>query len=157
MALREASFNRKGGKHDHSVYLTKTLRRDLSSLLAIRESTDAEHYLVAGRNDQTPMSARNLQQRVKAWAKEAGLAHLDITPHYFRHTAAMNLLRHSSAREPLRVVKSALGHRNINSTSIYTEASREEVAEAMNAADQGRQPRITLAQLRREYQRRTAA
>ena len=149
--------NRKGGKRDHSVYLTKTLRRDLSSLLAIRESIDAEHYLVAGRNDQTPMSARNLQQRVKAWAKEAGLAHLDITPHYFRHTAAMNLLRHSSAREPLRVVKSALGHRNINSTSIYTEASREEVAEAMNAADQGRQPRITLAQLRREYQRRTAA
>lgn len=146
--------NRKGGKRDHSVYLTKTLRRDLINLLSIRASAEPEHYLVAGRADQTPMSARNLQQRVKEWAKEAGLAHLNITPHFFRHTAAMNLLRHSTAREPLRVVKSALGHLNINTTSIYTEASREEVAEAMNAADRTAQPRITLPQLRRQYQQR---
>lgn len=140
--------NRKGGKHDHSVYLTKSLRIALTNLIDIRDSFNAEHYLIAGRTDQEPMSTRNMQQRVKSWANHAGLSHLNVTPHFFRHTMAMNLIRNSSAKEPLRIVKSALGHRNINTTAIYTAATREEVAEAMEEADNVTPNRITLAQLR---------
>ena len=51
--------NRKGGKRDHSVYLTKGLRLDLIQLLELRGSYEPEHYLIAGRIDQEPMSARN--------------------------------------------------------------------------------------------------
>ena len=140
--------NRKGGKHDHSVYLTKSLRVALINLIDIRGSFNAEHYLIAGRTDQEPMSTRNMQQRVKSWANQAGLSHLNVTPHFFRHTMAMNLIRNSSAKEPLRIVKSALGHRNINTTAIYTAATREEVAEAMEEADNVTPNRITLARLR---------
>ena len=148
--------NRKGGKHDHSVYLTKSLRVAITHLISIRGSFDPQHYLIAGRTDQEPMSCRNMQQRVKAWAAQAGLAHLNVTPHFFRHTLAMNLIRNSSAKEPLRIVKAALGHRNINTTAIYTAATREEVAEALEEADSVPPGRITRAQLRafhRERQR----
>lgn len=109
--------NRKGGKRDHSVYLTKGLRLDLIQLLELRGSYEPEHYLIAGRIDQEPMSARNMQLRVKDWAAQAGLGHLKVTPHFFRHTHAMNIIRNSTAREPLRIVKAALGHRNINTAA----------------------------------------
>lgn len=148
--------NRKGGKRDHSVYITKTLRTALVNLIGMRQTDNPAHYLVSGRTDHEPMSARNMQLRVKNWAALAGLAHLNVTPHFFRHTLAMNLLRNSTAREPLRVVKSVLGHRSINTTAIYTEASREEVAAAMDSIDNTPKSRITLAQLRRNYERRSA-
>lgn len=146
--------NRKGGKRDHSIYLTQSLRRDLTQLLTIRGSRDPQHYLVAGRVDQEPMSARNMQLRVKSWAEQAGLGHLKVTPHFFRHTHAMNIMRGSTAKEPLRIIKAALGHRNINTTAIYTAASREEVAAALNEIDGINRPRTTLAQLRRAHRQR---
>ena len=149
------SVNKKTGKvtkRDHSVYLTKGLRLDLIQLLELRGSYEPEHYLIAGRIDQEPMSARNMQLRVKDWAAQAGLGHLKVTPHFFRHTHAMNIIRNSTAREPLRIVKAALGHRNINTTAIYTEASREEVAAALDEIDTAPRGRITKAQLRRAHQ-----
>lgn len=141
--------NRKGKKKDHSIYLTKTLRQAFINLLSIRESDNPDHYLVAGRQEDEPMSARNVQKRVKSWSNEAGLGHLKVTPHFFRHTHAMNILRNSTAKEPLRIIKAALGHRNLNTTSIYTEASREEVNAALDEADfKFPQPRVTLSTLR---------
>lgn len=148
--------HRKGGKRDHSVYLTKSLRIDLAHLLTMRGSDNPKHYLIAGRLDQQPMSARNVQQRVQEWANVAGLSHLHVTPHFFRHTHAMNIVRNSTAREPLRIVKAALGHRNINTTSIYTEASREEVDAALDEIDVQPKRRTTLSTLRQQYSRREA-
>lgn len=144
--------NRKGGKRDHSIYLTKSLKTALIHLIDIRGSHVPEHFLIAGRVDQEPMSCRNLQLRVKDWAAAAGLSHLKVTPHFFRHTHAMNIVRNSTAKEPLRIVKAALGHRNINTTAIYTEASREEVAAALDEIDTAPRGRITKAQLRRAHQ-----
>lgn len=140
--------NRKGKKQDHSIYLTKSLRMALINLLSIRESNNSEHYLISGRTDDNPMCSRNLQKRVKKWAEEAGLKHLNITPHFFRHTLAMNILRRTTAKEPLRIIKSALGHRNINTTSIYTEASREDVVAALEETDSPRPNRVTISTLR---------
>ena len=143
--------HRKGGKSDHSVYLTKSLRIDLANLLGMRGSDEPEHYLVAGRNDDMPMSARNLQRRLQAWANDAGLRHLQVTPHFLRHTHAMNILRSSTAKEPLRIIKAALGHRNLNTTSIYTEASREEVQAALDEIDQQPAKRTTISTLRHQH------
>lgn len=146
--------NRKGKKRDHRVYLTKTFRQVLTQLIEIRESYNPNHYLIAGRYDEEPMCSRNMQKRIKMWAKESGLDYLKVTPHFFRHTAAMNIIRHSTAKEPLRIVKAALGHRNINTTAIYTEASREEVANALDEIDVSPTTRITKAQLKRAYENR---
>ena len=144
--------HRKGGRSDHSVYLTKSLRIDLANLLSMRGSDDAEHFLIAGRCDDMPMSARNLQRRVQAWANDAGLSHLQVTPHFFRHTHAMNILRSSTAKEPLRIIKAALDHRNLNTTAIYTEASREEVQAALDEIDQTKPKRTTISTLRQQHQ-----
>ena len=95
-----------------------------------------------------------MQLRVKEWAEMAGLGHLKVTPHFFRHTHAMNIIRSSTAKEPLRIVKAALGHRNINTTAIYTAASREEIEAALDEADTTK-TRITKAQLRRAHISRT--
>lgn len=143
--------HRKGGKRDHSVYLTQTLRYALIHLLGLRNSNDPAHYLVAGRHDHEPMSVRNMQQRLKQWAIDAGLGHLNVTPHFFRHTHAMNIIRKSEAKEPLRFVQAALGHRNINTTAIYTQASREELEMVLDEVDMSTKQRITRAKLRANY------
>ena len=67
----------------------------------------------------------------------------------------MNIIRNSTAREPLRIVKAALGHRNINTTAIYTEASREEVAAALDEIDTSPRGRITRARLRAAHAARS--
>lgn len=141
--------NRKGKKKDHMIYLTQSLRKAFINLLSINESNeDPENYLITGRNENEPMCARNIQKRIKKWAVEAGLSHLNVTPHYFRHTYAMNIIRKSTAKEPIRIVKAALGHINLNTTAIYTEPNRESVSQALDEIDQFTPKRITISTLR---------
>ena len=69
----------------------------------------------------------------------------------------MNLMRTSTAKNPLQVVQRSLGQLSISSASIYAHATREEVqsdleraAQAMSESVSGKK-RVTLAQLRRAY------
>ncbi|OWY40089.1 hypothetical protein CEK28_04965 [Xenophilus sp. AP218F] len=146
--------HRKGGKRDHSVYLTKPLRTHLVALLNMNPSQQGGDPLVPGRHG-APLTERAAQMRVAYWAEEAGIA-MKVTPHWFRHSLAMDLLRASTAAEPLLIVKSALGHSSLNSTAMYTTPSREDLEDSMNAVAGTGGQRVTKAQLRRVYSKRRA-
>lgn len=92
--------------------------------------------LVPGRNG-VPLTVRSYQQRIKLWAAKAGLD-TSISPHWLRHTRAMNIIRSSRATSPgmaLRVCQAALGHSNIKTTSVYLRLSREELAAELDQVD----------------------
>jgi integrase len=54
-----------------------------------------------------------------------------IKPHALRHSFATNLLRHTNTR----VVQSALGHRSLRSTQIYTHPSMQDLREALEKTE----------------------
>lgn len=145
---------------DLSVYLTRPLRRAFEDLLKVRhEMTAADCHvadaLVVGRHGEGA-TIRAFELRYKQHARTAGLAR--SSPHWLRHSHGMNLLRHSTAREPLVVVQRALGHRSIASTGVYAHATREELEASLDAAAQAVAPgRVTTAQLRKAYEGRVAA
>lgn len=149
--------HRKGQHADVSVYLSVQLRAHLTALVdAHGADEDACAPLIIGRNGEH-LTVRAVQKRVKVWAQAAGI-HGNVSPHWFRHTHAMNILRTSTAKNPLSVVQKALGHISIASTGIYAHATREELqadqnraASALDAALHGKR-RVTLAQLRRAHQ-----
>lgn len=151
--------HRKGEGMDLSIYLTKPLRRAIEDLLKVRvELSEADcrqgDALVIGRHGER-VSVRLLELRYKEHARMAGLAR--SSPHWLRHTYAMNIRRHSTAREPLGIIKRALGHASIGSTAVYAHATREEVERALEDTAQALEPgRVTTAQLRRSWERKAA-
>ena len=62
------------------------------------------------------ISNRQIQNRVKQFAKEAGLP-MGVHPHMLRHSFASHILESSS---DLRSVQELLGHSDISTTQVYT-------------------------------------
>ena len=97
------------------------------------------------------MSVRGFQQRVAFWAGEAGLRE-GVSPHWFRHTRAMNIMRCTTATDPLGIVKAALGHASIRSTEVYARQTRANVEAALREVDA--KPRLRIGDLRRVHEGR---
>lgn len=144
--------HRKGGKRDHKVFVTHALRLHLFALASTCGSQDPASPLVPGRFG-APMTVRSYQQRISYWVALAGLP-LNVTPHWFRHTRAMNIMRSSEAADPRGVAMAALGHADIRSTGVYTGPAREDVEQALTTVDATKGQRITITQLRKSFERR---
>lgn len=146
---------------DHQAYMTAALREAIEDLLKCRlvplgdagcRETDP---LVVSRQGKG-MTVRNYQLRLAIWAKQAGLPE-GVSPHWLRHTRAMNIMRNSTARDPRGVVQSALGHADIRSSGVYTKTPREDVEAALDEIDARGDRRVTRAALRRGYEGRAQA
>lgn len=133
---------RKGGRTGHEYLITDQLRVHLVALVRWARGCEgmggAQGFvpLVPGR-DGFPMTARAFQLRVKLWAAEAGLS-AKVSPHWFRHSRGMNIIRHTRATDPARallVAKEALGHVSLKSTGVYLQLSREELTADLQAVD----------------------
>lgn len=153
---------RKGEACDLSVLLTRSVRRALEDLLTLRDGAELDEALVISRNSRgrgwKAMSVRAFELRVSYWAGLAGLPE-GVSPHWFRHTHAKNIMRDSEASDPLRVAQISLGHTSRRSTEIYTKLDREELETALHQVD-GKvngKARVRLADLRREFEGRAAA
>lgn len=152
--------HRKGKRRDHKLHVTDVLRKDLQDLLAIRAEmvTGPVHEddpLVVSRL-KAGMTVRNFEMRVKDVCIRAGLPP-ESSPHWTRHTRAMNIMRRSTSRDPRGVVQAALDHASIATTGVYTFPSREAIAEALDEVDAAEvRRRVTTAQLRRAFDRRAA-
>ncbi len=149
--------HRKGQMKDHRVLVTKPVRESLIALLNVRRGIGfadrADAPLLCGRNGEG-MTARSIQLRVAMWAKAAGLPD-GVSPHWFRHSRAMNIMKNTSSNDPRGIVQAALGHVSIASTGIYTGVTREALAVALDEVD-GHGRRST-AQLRKGWESRAAA
>lgn len=145
---------RKGKNEDHSVLVTQPVREALFDLLHIRRemgfAASSNAPLVMSRKRQG-MTVRAYQQRVSFWAIKAEL-HLPASPHWFRHTRAMNIMRRTTSRDPRGVVQAALGHVSISSTAVYTRLSREDLEAALIEVDG--KPALRKRDMRRAYEGR---
>lgn len=76
------------------------------------------------------LSHRAIQQRLAAWAQQAGLD-VRLHPHRLRHAFATHLLESSG---DLRAVQELLGHANISTTQVYTHLDFGYLAKVYDAA-----------------------
>ena len=76
------------------------------------------------------ISTRNVQQRMRHWAKQQGL-NTNLHPHMLRHSFASHLLESSG---DLRAVQELLGHSDISTTQIYTHLDFQHLAKIYDQA-----------------------
>lgn len=76
------------------------------------------------------ISTRNVQERVKYWAKRQGID-IHVSPHMLRHSFASHVLESSGE---LRAVQELLGHANISTTQIYTHLDFQHLAQVYDDA-----------------------
>lgn len=123
--------NKRG--NGHTVFLNKPATKALKNLLKIREEMayiaacnfyyKAGPFLIMSRNRKF-MSVRSFQDRLKAWSTLAGVR---CTPHTLRHTFGKRIIQNSTSPQALQICQAALGHKNIQSTTIYTEPDKEQL------------------------------
>ncbi len=136
-------------RKDHELPIGKAALESIERLLAIAlemgGSDEPGAPLVLSR--QGRMSIRSYQDRYAHWSEAAGIGH--ASPHWMRHTRAMNLMRRTRGRDPRGVVQGLLGHASIASTGIYTAVTKEDLVAAVEDVDG--KPRIRRGQLARMY------
>ena len=117
----------KGGK-ERLVPLGRQAVAALKAYMPLREAwlkhqrRGADPHLFPGTGAQGHITRQGLGQALKALGAEAGLGHLDLSPHKLRHAFATHLL---DGGADLRVVQQLLGHADISTTQIYTHVMDE--------------------------------
>ncbi len=86
------------------------------------ESTESALFT---SNRGTRLGQRSIELRLSSWCTKKGLIE-SIHPHMLRHSFASHLLESS---QDLRAVQELLGHRNINTTQIYTHLDFQHLAD----------------------------
>ena len=116
------------GRKDRYVPLAKRL------LVVLREYWKAarpDGYLFPGRKPGRPLSETTVWRNCKRAAKEAGLKK-NIYTHTLRHSFATHHLENGT---DLRTIQVLLGHKNLNTTALYTHVSNKQIASATSPLD----------------------
>lgn len=99
-------------------------RRARAEMTGFSES----HVFVSRQGN--PISVRNIQARIRHWARHQGLPR-QVHPHLLRHSFASHVLESSG---DLRAVQEMLGHADISTTQIYTHLDFQHLAEVYDKA-----------------------
>lgn len=86
------------------------------------------YLILNNRGDK--ISDRYIRDIINKYVKKAGLD-IKISPHTLRHTFATDMLEEGS---DLMTVKELLGHESLNTTSIYTHITNEQIIKTYNNA-----------------------
>jgi len=122
----------RGGKGEkfRTLPLNSKARNALKAYLALRPEVDHD-YLFVGQKGQR-LRSPGIFYLVKKYGYDARIE--DISPHTLRHTFGKNLV---DAGVPLDRVATLLGHRNLNTTRIYTVPSQADLQEAVESIAAG--------------------
>ena len=115
------------GKKERVVWLSADDLALVRAWLTRRPGAPSGDLLFTSLDGSRPVNDRWLRRMVKRVAEQAGIVK-DIHPHSLRHTFATDLLR---STKNLRLVQKALGHSNIETTTIYAHIVDEELESAM--------------------------
>lgn len=86
-------------------------------------------YLILNK-DGDKLSERYIRKIIDKLVRKAGL-NLKVSPHTIRHTFATDMLEEGA---DLVTVKELLGHESLNTTSIYTHVTNEQIRKTYNMA-----------------------
>lgn len=132
---REFGIVGKGGKA-RVVFLSKRAaewvqnyldaRRDHFGPLFIRHKGKVE---LTTPDEKMRLTARSVQRMIKKYSRKMKLP-VDVTPHVLRHSFATDLLM---AGADLRSVQEMLGHKNVQTTQIYTHVTNKQLRDVHEA------------------------
>jgi integrase/recombinase XerD len=93
-------------------------------------------WLFPGQNPINPLGARQLNRAIHAAAEAA---HIDkrVSMHTLRHCFATHLLEQ---KEDIRVIQVLLGHKKIDTTTVYTHVATEVLREVVSPIESHRTP-----------------
>jgi integrase/recombinase XerD len=93
-------------------------------------------WLFAGQNPVNPLGARQLNRAIHT---AAAAAHIDkrVSMHTLRHCFATHLLEQ---KEDIRVIQVLLGHKKIDTTTVYTHVATEVLREVVSPIESHRTP-----------------
>lgn len=130
--MRDATVRVTGkGNKTRVVPVGKPALASLVQWLAARSTLAAADEQALFVNQRgTHLSARQIQERVKAWARRRGLP-VHVHPHMLRHSFASHVLESSG---DLRAVQELLGHADIATTQVYTHVNFQQLAQVYDKA-----------------------
>lgn len=119
------------GKKPRVVFLSDQATDWLARYLSTREDQWSPVFVRFSRDQPDPhtdgeemrLTPRSVQRLVKEYVEKAHLP-IKVTPHGIRHSFATDLIRNGAS---LRDVQEMLGHKNIQTTQIYTHVTRPEL------------------------------
>jgi site-specific recombinase XerD len=118
------------GNSPRDIPLNPDIREHLKQFLTFKrnqkENTSPGDYLFVSVFSHRKLSPRDFQ-RIVSTASYTTIGR-SIHPHILRHTFATRLLAVSN----LRIVQKVLGHKNIQTTQIYTHPSSNDISDAIN-------------------------
>ena len=89
----------------------------------------SSEYLILNKNGNK-LSERYIREIINKKVSQASLD-IKISPHTLRHTCATDILENGA---DLMTVKELLGHESLNTTSIYTHITNEQIKKTYNLA-----------------------
>ncbi len=101
-------------------------RRDHYKPLFIRHTGSIDPVTT---DEDVRLSIRSVQRMIKKYVKKIHLA-VDATPHVLRHSFATDLL---IAGADIRSVQEMLGHKNIQTTQVYTHVTHKHLKDVYDA------------------------
>lgn len=111
----------KGGK-DRIVFLHEKIK----DALATSKANDEGLILLSERGNK--YNKRSIQMIVMNASKKAGIRK-NVTPHTLRHSFATHLLE---AGADIRYIQELLGHKNLQTTQIYTHVANKDIKRLAN-------------------------
>ena len=112
------------GNKDRIFTISEALAGELGEYLQGRE-----HKFVFSK--EKPLTTRNIQKIMYGLRKRSGI-HKKITPHTLRHSYATHLLEQGT---DIRTIQVLLGHSSLNTTSLYTHISSDQIKKIQNPLD----------------------
>jgi site-specific recombinase XerD len=118
-----AQVRRKGGKVA-TIPLNYKACQALAAYLKVRPVVEHDTLFISKFN--TPMSPRAIQDRVAVYLRQAGISAASV--HTLRHTMATH---HVARGTDLKTIQEALGHSNLETTTIYVQLAKKAQRKAM--------------------------
>jgi len=126
---KEIRVKGKGGRI-RIVFLSNIARFYLKKYLEKRIDKEPALFISLSKNSKFKrLTPRGVEKIIKYYAKKAGIIK-KITPHTLRHQFATDLL---IAGADLRAIQILLGHKNLQTTQIYTHLTNKELKEIHQA------------------------
>jgi len=119
---------RKGGKHEMIFYSDMTRDRLMEYLEYRKMATTADPLPFFINSRGTRLSVNSIQKLTEKYAQIA-IPNKHISPHKLRSTFAMNFY---GKTHDLLLLQKRMGHSNISTTTVYSEAVQESIRNSRN-------------------------